>query len=57
MKEMHMSNMVRKYCNVITPERKAQMELKVVCERMFKGKRTNYSARVKDQFVSYIPGE
>ena len=51
-----MANMVRKYCKNISAERKAQMELKVVCERMFKDKRSNYCSRVGELFISYRPG-
>lgn len=51
-----MSNMVRKYCNATSATKKAHMEEKVVAERIFKGKKTSYSARVREPFLHYRPG-
>ncbi|CAH1403950.1 unnamed protein product [Nezara viridula] len=40
-----------RYCKSITPERKAQMELKVLAECLFKDKKKSYSLSVPELFV------
>lgn len=56
MREMNMSNMVRKYCKSISPARKVHMNEKVIAESIFKGKKSSYSARVKRPFQHYKEG-
>ena len=57
MRELHMSNMVRKYCNATSAEKKAAMEEKVLTEKIFKGKKSSYSARVGVPFNHYRAGK
>lgn len=56
MRELHMSNMVRRYCNAMSADRKAHMEEKVTAESIFKGKKSSYSARVRYPFRQYTEG-
>lgn len=51
-----MSNMTRLYCRSITASRKYQLEQKVIAERLFKGKKSSYSARVGELFSDFTPG-
>lgn len=57
MRELHMSNMMRRYCHTLTPDVKSRMEEKVVTESLFKGKKSSYSERVKEPFSHYTQGE
>ncbi|XP_067934341.1 unconventional myosin-Ic-like [Watersipora subatra] len=60
MRELYMSNMVRRYCTAMSPEKKARMEEKVVAETIFKDKKSSYPASIRQPFhhftVTQIPG-
>lgn len=51
LRQLNMRNMVRRYCRGISATRKEQMSMKVVAERLFKGKKSTYAARVHELFV------
>jgi len=57
MRKMNMDNMVRKYCLTITDDRKTQLEQKAVAEKIFKGLKSSYSARVPQLFTDYSTGK
>ena len=48
-----MRNLVRKYCLKISPERKVQLEEKVIAESLFKGKKSAYAESVGEWFERY----
>uniref|UniRef100_A0A3B5APN7 Unconventional myosin-Ih-like n=1 Tax=Stegastes partitus TaxID=144197 RepID=A0A3B5APN7_9TELE len=51
LKKIYIRHIVRKYVRGITPQRKAQMLLKVQTSSMFKGKKENYPFSVSLQFT------
>lgn len=48
---MYATNMSRRYRLALTPERKRQLDLKVLAERLFKGKKKSYSLSVPRLFT------
>ncbi|KAI1901001.1 hypothetical protein AGOR_G00055640 [Albula goreensis] len=46
-----MRNLVRKYVRGITPQRKAQMEMKVITSALFKGKKDSYPQSISKPFL------
>ncbi|KAJ2949317.1 hypothetical protein O0L34_g6270 [Tuta absoluta] len=48
---LHRAHLARKYRLALTPQDKKQFELKVLAEKMFKGKKNSYPASVGDRFV------
>ncbi|XP_022192264.2 unconventional myosin IC isoform X3 [Nilaparvata lugens] len=51
LKRLHRLWLAKKYRDNITPERKKQMELKVLAEKLFKGKKKSYPQSVGQLFV------
>ncbi|CAH1801319.1 unnamed protein product [Owenia fusiformis] len=51
LQNIHKRMLVRTYCLTITPERKWQLEQKVVAEKIFKEKKKAYSSSVPHPFV------
>lgn len=49
---IHRTWLVRKYCKRVSPEKKAQMELKVLAEELYKGKKRNYLKSLPQPFVN-----
>ncbi|KAI5635816.1 myosin head (motor domain) domain-containing protein [Phthorimaea operculella] len=48
---LHRAHLARKYRLALTPKDKKQFELKVLAEKMFKGKKNSYPASVGERFV------
>ncbi|XP_067087176.1 unconventional myosin-Ih [Osmerus mordax] len=51
LRQLNMRLMVRKYVRGITPQRKAQLQLKVITSAIFKGKKDSYPASVAQPFL------
>ncbi|KAJ7387260.1 Unconventional myosin-Ih [Desmophyllum pertusum] len=51
--KMHTLQLSRKYVNSITPERKAQLDMKVAASEMFKGKKDNYEHSIPILFIPH----
>ncbi|XP_055080387.1 unconventional myosin-Ih isoform X2 [Periophthalmus magnuspinnatus] len=51
LKKLHYRLLVRKYVRGITPQRKAQLQLKFVASTLFKGKKESYPQSVAQPFV------
>uniref|UniRef100_W5KHE9 Myosin IH n=1 Tax=Astyanax mexicanus TaxID=7994 RepID=W5KHE9_ASTMX len=51
LRQIHMRLMVRKYVRGITPQKKAQMQLKIITSAIFKGKKDSYPQSVAVPFV------
>ncbi|XP_041854522.1 unconventional myosin-Ih isoform X2 [Melanotaenia boesemani] len=51
LRKLHYRLMVRKYVRGITPQRKAQLQLKIITSSIFKGKKDNYPQSVPQPFV------
>ncbi|XP_035513802.1 unconventional myosin-Ih [Morone saxatilis] len=51
LRKLHYRLMVRKYVRGITPQRKAQLQLKLVTSSIFKGKKESYPQSVAQPFV------
>nr|XP_020474253.1 unconventional myosin-Ih-like isoform X2 [Monopterus albus] len=51
LKKLYIRHMVRKYVREISPQRKAQLQLKVQTSSMFKGKKENYPSSVCSPFL------
>ncbi|XP_076020339.1 unconventional myosin-Ih [Genypterus blacodes] len=51
LKKIYIRHVVRKYVRSITPQRKAQLQLKVLTSSMFKGKKESYSFSVCRPFL------
>ncbi|XP_072244088.1 unconventional myosin-Ih [Leuresthes tenuis] len=51
LRELHYRLMVRKYVRGITPQRKAQLQLKLVTSSIFKGKKESYPQSVPQPFL------
>ncbi|TNM91950.1 hypothetical protein fugu_018962 [Takifugu bimaculatus] len=51
LKKLYIRHMVRKYVGEVTPQRKAQLQLKLQTSSMFKGKKENYPFSVCRPFV------
>lgn len=47
---MHLQHMVGRYCKSLSAERKAQMDLKVIAESLFKGKKKSYQSSIANYF-------
>ncbi|KAH9632913.1 hypothetical protein HF086_002735 [Spodoptera exigua] len=47
---LHRAHLARKYRLALTPQAKKQFELKVLAEKMFKGKKNSYPASVGERF-------
>lgn len=52
LKAMHKTWLVRKYCKTIRPERRAQLEQKVLAEELFKERKQSYAPSIPLIFVS-----
>ena len=52
LKILHTRNMVLRYCKRCTPEKKAQMQQKLIAEKLFKGKKQSYPESIRRQFES-----
>lgn len=52
LEKLHKKHLVYKYCSQITPERKKQMEEKVIAEELFKDKKANYYQSISKLFVN-----
>ncbi|XP_028159823.1 unconventional myosin IC isoform X1 [Ostrinia furnacalis] len=48
---LHRAHLSRKYRLALSPADKKQFELKVLAEKMFKGKKNNYPGSVRERFV------
>ncbi|XP_066545062.1 unconventional myosin-Ih [Amia ocellicauda] len=57
LRRLCMRTMVRKYVKGLTPQRKAQLQLKVVTSALFKGKKDGYTQSVAKPFVDTRLGE
>ncbi|KAM4576529.1 unconventional myosin-Ih [Odontesthes bonariensis] len=51
LRELHYRLMVRKYVRAITPQRKAQLQLKLVTSSIFKGKKESYPQSIPQPFM------
>ncbi|XP_054587690.2 unconventional myosin-Ih [Nothobranchius furzeri] len=51
LRKIHYRLMVRKYVRGVTPQRKAQLQLKVVTSSIFKGKKESYPKSIPQPFV------
>ncbi|XP_029960506.1 unconventional myosin-Ih [Salarias fasciatus] len=51
LRKLHYRLMVRKYVRGITPQRKAQLQLKLIASSIFKGKKESYPSSVAQPFV------
>lgn len=51
--KMHTIQLARKYVKSITPERKAQLDMKVTASEVFKGKKANYEQSIPVPFVPH----
>ncbi|XP_072289443.1 unconventional myosin-Ih isoform X2 [Eucyclogobius newberryi] len=51
LRKLHYRILVRKYVRGITPQRKAQLQLKLVASTLFKGKKESYPQSVAQPFV------
>ncbi|KAK7934092.1 hypothetical protein WMY93_004988 [Mugilogobius chulae] len=51
LRKLHYRLLVRKYVRGITPQRKAQLQLKLVASTLFKGKKESYPQSVAQSFV------
>ncbi|XP_076007246.1 unconventional myosin-Ih [Genypterus blacodes] len=52
LRKIHTRVMVRKYVRGVTPQRKAQLELKAITSAIFKGKKDNYPQSVAQPFIA-----
>lgn len=52
LKKLHKSWLVQKYIKQLTPERKLQLEQKVIAEELFKGKKSIYEQSIPEPFIS-----
>ncbi|XP_071755900.1 unconventional myosin-Ih [Centroberyx gerrardi] len=51
LRKLHTRNMVRRYVRGITPQKKAQIQMKFITSSMFKGKKDSYPQSVAQPFV------
>ncbi|XP_074636310.1 unconventional myosin-Ic-like [Acropora palmata] len=54
--KLHTRTLVRKYVKGITPEKKAQLAMKVTASEVFKGKKANYTSSIPKPFMPHRLG-